>query len=78
MISGRSAYPSRRASQPLPEFPERADAQDIRGSRDRLAAVYESLKRLEIVHFHEGHSGSVVHATHDRGIVTWWQIRDDC
>jgi hypothetical protein len=35
-------YPTHRASQPLPHFPERADARDIRGNRDHLAAVFAS------------------------------------
>jgi len=35
-------YPTRRASQPLPHFLERADARDFRDSPDRLAAVCES------------------------------------
>ena len=32
---------------------------------------------IQIVHFHECNSGHVVHATHDRGVVTPRQICDD-
>jgi len=41
-------YSTRRASQPLPHFLERADARDIRGSRDGLAAVCESHKFVPV------------------------------
>ena len=41
-------YPTRRASQPSPHFPEGADARDMRGSRDRLAAVCESHKFVPV------------------------------
>ena len=33
---------------------------------------------IQIVHFHESNSGGVVYAAHDRGVVTWWQVCDDC
>ena len=40
--------PTRRASQPLPHFLERADARDFRESPDRLAAVCESHKFVPV------------------------------
>src|SRR5207244_378021 len=36
-----------------------------------------SLKRWKIVHFHKGDANSVVHAAHNRGIVSGWQRSDD-
>ena len=43
-----ASYPTRRASQPLPHLRERADARDIRGRPDRLAAVCESHKFVPV------------------------------
>ena len=31
----------------------------------------------KIVHFHQSNSGGVVYTTHDRGVVTRWQVCDD-
>src|SRR3954452_23027061 len=33
---------------------------------------------IQIVHFHECNSGHVVHATHDRGVITCGQLRYNC
>jgi hypothetical protein len=41
-------YPTRRASQLLPHFPERADARGIHGSPDRPATVCESHKFVPV------------------------------
>ncbi len=31
----------------------------------------------QIVHFDQANSGGIVYTAHDRGVVTWWQLRDD-
>src|SRR5437773_1069185 len=33
---------------------------------------------LQIIHFHQSNSNSVVHTTHNRSVVSWLQRRDDC
>ena len=33
---------------------------------------------IQIVYFHQRNAGRIVHATHDRGIITGWQVGDDC
>src|SRR6266481_3321683 len=33
---------------------------------------------IQIVHFHQSNANSVVHTTHDRSVVTRWQLRDNC
>src|SRR5438874_9334718 len=37
----------------------------------------EASVSAKIVHFHETNSGHVVYATHNRGVVAWWQICKD-
>src|SRR5882724_2808820 len=32
---------------------------------------------IQIVHFHQTNTGGLIHATHDRGVVTWWQCCDN-
>src|SRR4029077_8315520 len=32
---------------------------------------------MQVVHFHERNSGSVVYPTHDGGVVTRWEVFDD-
>ena len=53
-------YPTRRASQPLPHFPEHADARDIRGSPARLAAVFAFNKSARV------HCSQVARSGRDR------------
>jgi hypothetical protein len=53
-------YPTRRASQPLPHFPERADARDIRGSPDRPAAVFACRKFVPALR------SQAIRSNHDR------------
>src|SRR6266404_5775522 len=31
----------------------------------------------QIVHFDQANTGGLIHATHDRGVVTWWQCCDN-
>ena len=33
---------------------------------------------IQIVNFHQGNTGGVVYAAHDRGVATRWQVCDDC
>ena len=33
---------------------------------------------MQIVYFYQSDAGGIVHTTHDRGVVTCGQIRDDC
>ena len=32
---------------------------------------------IQIVYFHEPHSGRGIYTAHDRGVVTWWQVCND-
>ncbi len=43
-------------------------------------SVVDGLQHLliQIVHFYESNAGGIVYATHDRGVVTRWQLCDDC
>src|SRR4051794_32320881 len=33
---------------------------------------------IQIVHFHESNSRGVIQTAHDRGVVTWLQLCNDC
>src|SRR5439155_21233757 len=46
----------------------------------RTAMTPSVLQHLltQIVYFYQSNAGRIVHATHDRGVVTRWQLRDNC
>ena len=33
---------------------------------------------MQIVYFHQSNAGRVVYTAHNRGVVTRWQLRNDC